>query len=69
MGPRARHAARDSGGLGCTTFFAKWDGVAKTNARLKNVPDEMTGEGVIPFDRKSIKAEEQKFINPVLTEM
>ena len=51
------------------SFFAKWDGVAKTNARLKNVPDEMTGEGVIPFDRKSIKAEEQKFINPVLTEV
>ena len=51
------------------SFFARWDGVAKANARLKTVPDEMTGEGVIPFDRKSIKSEEQKFVNPVLTEV
>jgi phosphatidylserine/phosphatidylglycerophosphate/cardiolipin synthase-like enzyme len=49
-------------------FFVKWDAVAKANARLKNVPDEVTGEGVVPFDPKSVKAERRSFIPDVLTE-
>jgi phosphatidylserine/phosphatidylglycerophosphate/cardiolipin synthase-like enzyme len=54
-------------GWNAPDFFAKWDGVAKSNARLKKVPDEMTGEGVVPFDPKSVKAKELG-IPPVLTE-
>ena len=31
-------------------FMAQWDAVAKANQSLTKTPDEMTGEGVIPFD-------------------
>lgn len=49
-------------------FFAKWDAVAKANQSLKKTPDDVKGEGVILFDRKSIKFEKQPINIDVLTE-
>jgi phosphatidylserine/phosphatidylglycerophosphate/cardiolipin synthase-like enzyme len=55
-------------GWDVSNFIAKWDAVAKANKGLKKAPDNMTGEGVIPFDPKSVKGVEQMIINDVLTE-
>jgi phosphatidylserine/phosphatidylglycerophosphate/cardiolipin synthase-like enzyme/V8-like Glu-specific endopeptidase len=50
-------------------FMAKWDAVAKANEALKKTPDEMTGEGVIPFDPLREKGQRSWFIHDVLTEI
>ena len=49
-------------------FTARWDAVAKADQRLTKTPDEMTGEGVIPFDPLREKGVKQLFIHDVLTE-
>jgi phosphatidylserine/phosphatidylglycerophosphate/cardiolipin synthase-like enzyme len=49
-------------------FFAKWDGVAKANQSLKNTPDDVKGEGVVPFDPRTLKGQIKSYISKVLTE-
>jgi phosphatidylserine/phosphatidylglycerophosphate/cardiolipin synthase-like enzyme len=49
-------------------FTTQWDAVARANESLKHDPSKMTGEGVIPFDPRSVKGEKQQ-IPDVLTEV
>jgi cardiolipin synthase A/B len=50
-------------------FMVQWDAVAKANEGLKKTPDQMAGEGVIPFDPRTVKGKRSSFIPDVLTEM
>ena len=55
-------------GWAVTDFIAEWDAVAKANQKLISKPDDMTGEGVIPFDYKTIPGRKNA-IPDVLTEL
>jgi phosphatidylserine/phosphatidylglycerophosphate/cardiolipin synthase-like enzyme len=55
-------------GWAVSDFIAKWDAVAKANQKLISKPDDMTGEGVIPFDYKTIPGRKNA-IPDVLTEL
>jgi hypothetical protein len=50
-------------------FMPRWDAIACTNLGLKKTPDEVMGEGVIPFDPLFEKGEQQALIQDVLTEV
>lgn len=49
-------------------FIARWDAVANANQRIKKRPDDVAGEGVIPFDPRREKGQKQPRIADVLTE-
>jgi len=50
-------------------FMLRWDTVASANLGLKGTPDEVMGEGVIPFDPLLEKGQQQPHIADVLTEV
>ena len=50
-------------------FFPRWDAIAKSNLALTKKSDDMSGEGVIPFDPLKEKGQKQTIIHDVLTEV
>ena len=48
-------------------FFAKWDGIAATNQSRTSRPDQLLGEGIIPFVNR-VKGSKSRVIPDVLAE-
>jgi phosphatidylserine/phosphatidylglycerophosphate/cardiolipin synthase-like enzyme len=46
-------------------FIAKWDAVAKANEGKIKTPDQMTGEGFIPFGPRNVKGARSRLIQDV----
>ena len=56
-------------GWSVSDFMPRWDMIATANLGLKGTPDEVSGEGVIPFDPLFEKGQQQLHIHDVLTEV
>jgi phosphatidylserine/phosphatidylglycerophosphate/cardiolipin synthase-like enzyme len=51
-----------------SSFFARWDAVAAANQKLLAKPEDMVGEGIVPFNPRTLPGARQ-FIPDVLTEV
>jgi phosphatidylserine/phosphatidylglycerophosphate/cardiolipin synthase-like enzyme/outer membrane protein OmpA-like peptidoglycan-associated protein len=57
-------------GWAVSGFITKWDAVANSNQKLLKKPQDMAGEGVIPFDYKTAPGRQHPLLVPdVLTEL
>jgi hypothetical protein len=43
-------------------FFTKWDTVAKHNDAEKNSPSKLMGEGIIPFDPRTVQGKRSRLV-------